>query len=410
MVDKKRLFDVETITENANLNGNFVINIDGATKQIPISSQIASIATGIKTFVVGTTGAGHTALDCDFLCEGIQDQNVIAEAINALPDNGGIIKFLAGTYYLGTVQTGGGLLAAALEIEKPNVQFIGAGQDSTILKYVDYSDGTDINGNPTIPVLYSGIRIKAGGFSCKNMQLNGSYWQSTPNGSAQQALIVIEEGADNCTIENCKFIEYWERGSLIISANNCKVNSITISFYGLNSYRYSIDLTATSSSNRIENFDLIGAWAVGSTYLRTNINNQGTNNIIKYSSANVLIREVTTTGTNSRWIVRDYSNGKREVFGQVTQNFVFSNQMATGLWASTSGYRHYVSEEARISSYDTLQITAAPVSTQQKILLFLQYKGDYMYFPVVWPVVDTSTTDPTPIVINYHAYGDAYDL
>ena len=49
-------------------------------------------------FVVGTSTAGHTAKDCDYLCDGTADQVEMNNAINALPSTGGEIVVLAGTY------------------------------------------------------------------------------------------------------------------------------------------------------------------------------------------------------------------------------------------------------------------------------------------------------------------------
>lgn len=51
-------------------------------------------------FVIGTSTAGWTAADCDYLCDGTADQEEINAAISALPSNGGEIKILDGTYNL----------------------------------------------------------------------------------------------------------------------------------------------------------------------------------------------------------------------------------------------------------------------------------------------------------------------
>lgn len=50
----------------------------------------------IKTcrFVVGTSTAGWTAADCDYLCDGTDDQVEINAAIQALPSAGGKLLFL----------------------------------------------------------------------------------------------------------------------------------------------------------------------------------------------------------------------------------------------------------------------------------------------------------------------------
>lgn len=51
-------------------------------------------------FVVGTSTAGWTEADCDYLCDGTDDQEEIQQAVNALPTGGGEVVLLSGTYQL----------------------------------------------------------------------------------------------------------------------------------------------------------------------------------------------------------------------------------------------------------------------------------------------------------------------
>ena len=48
-------------------------------------------------FVVGTSTAGWTQADCDFLCDGTNDDVELQAAIDALPAGGGEIAILGGT-------------------------------------------------------------------------------------------------------------------------------------------------------------------------------------------------------------------------------------------------------------------------------------------------------------------------
>lgn len=53
--------------------------------------------------VVGTSTSGHTLDDCDYLCDGVNDQEEIQSAIDSTKYSGGaIISFLPGTYSLGS--------------------------------------------------------------------------------------------------------------------------------------------------------------------------------------------------------------------------------------------------------------------------------------------------------------------
>ena len=74
-------------------------------------------------FVVGTSTAGWTESDCDYLCDGTDDQVEINAAIQALPSGGGEIVILDGTYNI----------AATIAMNKDNVKLSGNG-NATVLK------------------------------------------------------------------------------------------------------------------------------------------------------------------------------------------------------------------------------------------------------------------------------------
>ena len=74
-------------------------------------------------FVVGTSTAGWTKKDCDYLCDGTDDQVEIQAAINALPSTGGEVVVLDGTYNI----------TASINVNKNNVTLRGNG-NATVLK------------------------------------------------------------------------------------------------------------------------------------------------------------------------------------------------------------------------------------------------------------------------------------
>lgn len=74
-------------------------------------------------FVVGTSTAGWTAADCDYLCDGTADDVEINAAIQALPSTGGEIVILDGTYNI----------TATITVNKSNVTLSGNGA-ATILQ------------------------------------------------------------------------------------------------------------------------------------------------------------------------------------------------------------------------------------------------------------------------------------
>ena len=62
--------------------------------------DVASGGKRICRYVVGTSSAGWTAADCDYLCDGTDDQVEINAALAALPAGGGEVRLLDGTYHL----------------------------------------------------------------------------------------------------------------------------------------------------------------------------------------------------------------------------------------------------------------------------------------------------------------------
>lgn len=68
-------------------------------------------------FVVGTSTAGWTADDCDYLCDGTDDQTELKAAVDALPSTGGEIVILDGTYNL----------SSSVEVNKERVTLRGSG-------------------------------------------------------------------------------------------------------------------------------------------------------------------------------------------------------------------------------------------------------------------------------------------
>ena len=108
------LDDLEEYTEEAPNDGKSYVR----------KNETWSEATSKKTckFVIGSSTAGYTVADVDYLCDGTADQVEINAAINALPDGGGEILLLDGTYTL----TGG------IIIDNDKVSLRGNGNNTVI--------------------------------------------------------------------------------------------------------------------------------------------------------------------------------------------------------------------------------------------------------------------------------------
>ena len=76
----------------------------------------------VARFVIGTSTAGWTLEDCDYLCDGTDDQKEIIQALNALPATGGEVVILDGTYNI----------MASINIPKDNVSIRGSGNATTL--------------------------------------------------------------------------------------------------------------------------------------------------------------------------------------------------------------------------------------------------------------------------------------
>lgn len=73
--------------------------------------------------VIATSTAGYTAADCDYLCDGTNDQEEINAAISALPGNGGEVLLLDGTYNV----------TNSINLNVPNAKLSGSGNSSKIV-------------------------------------------------------------------------------------------------------------------------------------------------------------------------------------------------------------------------------------------------------------------------------------
>lgn len=121
----------------------------------------ASAAKRTCRFVVGTSTAGWTENDCDYLCDGVDDQVEINAAIQALPVTGGEVRILDGTYNI----------LAAINITKSRVSVIG--NRGTILKrdWGSLSSGGLIRINSTFANL-SHLEIDCGNNTSYEFQNN----------------------------------------------------------------------------------------------------------------------------------------------------------------------------------------------------------------------------------------------
>lgn len=134
-----------------------------------ISQIQASGGGGKRTcrIVVGTSAAGWTADDCDYLCDGTSDESEINAAIAALPTGGGEIVLLDGTYNL----------SAGVTIAKDDVTLRGNGMNTILVANLTLPNGASafvINGiRNTIKDMY--IKRQSNNLGKSLINIKGGY-------------------------------------------------------------------------------------------------------------------------------------------------------------------------------------------------------------------------------------------
>lgn len=144
----------ENVPESGNLTGILSVTEQGSAVSIIVFGPTGNIYTTTRAagvwrewetankkptivrparFVIGTSTAGWTESDCDYLCDGTADDVEIKAAISALPSGGGEVLLLDGTYNI----------SSSIAISKANVVLRGSGP-STVLKRM--FDSTSANG------------------------------------------------------------------------------------------------------------------------------------------------------------------------------------------------------------------------------------------------------------------------
>ena len=176
-------------------------------------------------FVIGTSTAGWTADDCDYLCDGTADDVEINAAIQALPATGGQILILDGTY----------IITASITIDKIGVTLRGNGT-ATILQR-NWNSST-VEGVITITAMDGGVTVQ-------NIQIRGGKQSYT---NTNNIGIFLKNTQDNTITENiCN-----DNSGNGIHLENTQDNTITENICNDNSGN-GIHLESTQDSTITEN-------------------------------------------------------------------------------------------------------------------------------------------------------------
>ncbi|MCI2105394.1 MAG: right-handed parallel beta-helix repeat-containing protein [Intestinimonas sp.] len=169
--------------------------------------------------VIGNSGAGYTAADCDYLCDGTDDQTEINAALAALPSLGGKIVLLDGAYSI----------TANIMISKANAELCGTAGAKLTFSNNSY------------------IKIVADGCSVHSLILAG-----TQTSSSKPVLL-----AQNCTKPEIFSLRVSKGGIQIDTCTNAIVRN---NFIGENNgYNWGIRLNS-GNNNMVTGNNLTGAY------------------------------------------------------------------------------------------------------------------------------------------------------
>ncbi len=223
-----------------------VIMDGGNTLQVDFDSYLADGTQHKKTarFVIGTSIAGWTSADCDYLCDGTADQTKINAAITALPATGGEIVILDGTYDI----------TAKIDVTKNNVSIRGNG-NATILKRMFNSSVKE----GVITLTYRSY--------CKiaNLQVDGNKASFTNGNNYGIYLYGSSNNAvtgNTCNNNNSGIYLYASSNNNTVTGNTCNDNGYGIYLYASNNNNtvtgntcndngYGIYLYASSNNNTV---------------------------------------------------------------------------------------------------------------------------------------------------------------
>ena len=280
-------------------------------------------------FTVGTSTAGWTAADCDYLCDGTADQVEINNAITALPATGGEIVILDGTYNI----------TAKINVTKNNVSIRGNG-NATILKRMFNSS------------VQEGVITLTGRSGCKiaNLQIEGNKTSYTDNNNYG---IYLYDSSDNTVTGNtCNNngtgINLTSSSNNTVTGNTCyNNNNYGIRLYSSsnntftgntcnNNGSYGIYLLSSSNENTITGNTCCNNDSF-SIYLSDAHNNTVTGNTCNNNSCGVYLASSnnnTVTGNtcnNNYYGIRIYSSSNNNT---VTGNTCIDNTY--GIYFQTS--------------------------------------------------------------------------
>ena len=343
-------------TDKITVNNN--INLDTVSSTL---AEITNIIDDLNThledgtqhaktvrFVIGTSTSGWTAKDCDYLCDGTNDQEEIIQALNDLPATGGEVVILDGTYNI----------TASINIPKDNVSLRGNG-NATILKRMYNS--TDTESGPTARGLIT-LNEKSG---CKiqGLQIDGN--KATYTASYNYGIYLYSSSDSTVTGNTCNNNNYgiyqYSSSNNTVTGNTCNNNSTGIRLdsssdntvtgntcnnnsFGIYQYSSSDNTVTGNTCNNNNNY---GIYLLSSSSYNTVTGNTCNNNnygicLLSSSSYNTVTGNTCNNNSNSGIFLSSSSNntitGNTCIRGTGQSSDYTSSQYTIHLSGSSNSY------------------------------------------------------------------------
>ena len=271
--------------------------------QAEVTAHKADGTSHAKTarFVVGTSTAGWTEKDCDYLCDGVDDQVEINQAIQDLPASGGEIVLLDGTYSI----------SLWVLINKSNVTLRGNGW-STIIRR-DFTAGINQGA-----IAFSGDNV-----SVRDLVVDAN--KDNYGGIRNYGItsIVSDNNPNNCTIKGL-LVKNSTNDGISIDGNNSTIINNTV----INSGRglWSSGKNNIFSNNIVLDND-VGMYLQNSegNLITSNIFMRGTGLSSDYTTSQYTIK---LAGSNNHYnlIASNFCMGKAPSVDGGTSNTLVNNK------------------------------------------------------------------------------------
>jgi parallel beta-helix repeat protein len=279
--------------------------------------RLADLPKRVARFTIGTIQNGWTVEEVDYLCDGTDDQEEIIQALNDLPETGGEVVILDGTYNI----------TASINIPKNNVSLRGNG-NATILKRM--YDSTDTASGPTA----RGLITLSEKSSCKiqDLQIDGN---GTTYTASYNCGIYLSSSSNNT-----------------VTGNTCNNNSNTDKIrYGYGIYLYSSSsnntITGNTCNNNSAGIDLVLS---SDNTVTGNTCNNNSDGIDLFRSSNNIITGNTCNNNNSAGIY-PFGASNNTIIGNIC-----NNNNSNGIYLASSSDNTVTSNTCNNNRYEGIDL------------------------------------------------------